>query len=141
MKTTLFSVKIIMLRDLVQKAVYLGVGIASYAAETANSNIKELGNHAQKLVDTLVERGEMNAEEARRYVDDLIREAQGEAIAHGEGENKQPRRIEIITDEEEANADPLAQKTSTQTQTEDVEALRRQVAALQAELQRLNRQP
>ncbi|WLT38232.1 hypothetical protein NON20_22505 [Synechocystis sp. B12] len=46
-----------MLRDLVQKAVYLGVGIASYAAETANSNIKELGNHAQKLVDTLVERG------------------------------------------------------------------------------------
>ncbi|AGF53361.1 slr0455 [Synechocystis sp. PCC 6803] len=141
MKTTLFSVRIIMLRDLVQKAVYLGVGIASYAAETANSNIKELGNHAQKLVDTLVERGEMNAEEARRYVDELIREAQGEAIAHGEGENKQPRRIEIITDEEEANPDPLAQKTPAQSQTEDVEALRRQVAALQAELQRLNRQP
>jgi polyhydroxyalkanoate synthesis regulator phasin len=140
MKTTLFSVRIIMLRDLVQKAVYLGVGIASYAAETANSNIKELGNHAQKLVDTLVERGEMNAEEARRYVDELIREAQGEAIAHGSEENKQPRRIEIITDDEETNADPLAQKTPAQSQTEDVEALRRQVADLQAELQRLNRQ-
>ncbi|AIE75411.1 MULTISPECIES: phasin family protein [unclassified Synechocystis] len=129
-----------MLRDLVQKAVYLGVGIASYAAETANSNIKELGNHAQKLVDTLVERGEMNAEEARRYVDELIREAQGEEIANGEGDNKQPRRIEIITDEDESKVDPLAQKDPTQSQSEDVEALRRQVAALQAELERLNRQ-
>ncbi|MCT0253638.1 phasin family protein [Synechocystis sp. CS-94] len=136
----MFSGRIIMLRDLVQKAVYLGVGIASYAAETANSNIKELGNHAQKLVDTLVERGEMNAEEARRYVDELIREAQGEEIANGEGDNKQPRRIEIITDEDESKVDPLAQKDPTQSQSEDVEALRRQVAALQAELERLNRQ-
>jgi polyhydroxyalkanoate synthesis regulator phasin len=126
-----------MLRDLVQKAVYLGVGIASYAAETANANFKDLGTHAQKLVDTLVERGEMNAEEARRYVDELIREAQGEAIADGEGENKQPRRIEIITDEDDA----LAQKDDeAKPETEDVEQLRRQVEALQAELRRLNRQ-
>ena len=116
-----------MLRDLVQKAVYLGVGIASF---------KDLGTHAQKLVDTLVERGEMNAEEARRYVDELIREAQGEAIADGEGENKQPRRIEIITDED----DTLTKKADApKAETEDVEQLRRQVEALQAELRRLNR--
>lgn len=124
-----------MLRDLVQKAVYLGVGIASYAAEKANDNLKDLGTHAQKLVDTLVERGEMNAEEARRYVDELIREAQGEAIADGEGENKQPRRIEIITDEDDA----LAKKDGAKAETEDVEQLRRQVEALQEELRRLDR--
>ena len=125
-----------MLRDLVQKAVYLGVGIASYAAEKANDNLKDLGTHAQKLVDTLVERGEMNADEARRYVDELIREAQGEAIADGEGENKQPRRIEIITDEDDA----LAKKNDeVKAETEDVEQLRRQVEALQEELRRLNR--
>lgn len=124
-----------MIRDLVQKALYLGVGIASYTAEQANTNLRELGTHAQKLVDTLVERGEMNAEEARRYVDELIREAQGEAIADGKEENKQPRRIEIITDEDDA----LAKKDEAKAETEDVEQLRRQVEALQAELRRLNR--
>lgn len=130
------------MRDLVQKALYLGVGIASYAAEKANSNLKELGNQAQKLVDTLVERGEMNADEARRYVDELIREAQGETIGQAEGEDKPPRRIEIVVDENDATApaDPLAVSDKEQARdTEDVETLRRQVEALQAELRRLNR--
>jgi polyhydroxyalkanoate synthesis regulator phasin len=129
------------MQDLVKKALYLGVGIASYAAEQANTNLKELRVKAQKLADTLVERGEMNAEEARRYVDELIREAQGEAVVGSSEEGRSPRRIEIIADDN----DPEDQSASVvvnevkKSGAEDVESLRRQVEALQAELQRLNR--
>lgn len=129
------------MQDLVKKALYLGVGIASYAAEQANTNLKELTVKAQKLADTLVERGEMNAEEARRYVDELIREAQGDAAVQGSEDSRSPRRIEIISDEseDEAQSTNVVRNETPQSGKEDVESLRRQVEALQAELQRLNR--
>ena len=129
------------MQDLVKKALYLGVGIAAYAAEQANTNLKELTVKAQKLADTLVERGEMNTEEARRYVDDLIREAQGEAAVQGSEENRSPRRIEIVSDESETEEQPTSVVVNDVKKSgdEDVESLRRQVEALQAELQRLNR--
>lgn len=130
--------------DLVRKALYLGVGIASYAAEKAQVNLKDLQNNAQKLVDTLVERGEMSAEEARRYVDQLIQEAQqGTVIADPDNQTKEPRRIEIIVDEDEQTPSPQAEggkvaPTGAKT-TNEVEQLQRQVEALQAELKRLRR--
>lgn len=129
------------MQDLVKKALYLGVGIASYAAEQANANLRELTVKAQKLADTLVERGEMNAEEARRYVDELIREAQGEAVVQGKEEKTSPRRIEIVSDESETEAQPtnMVVNDVKKSGEEDVENLRRQVEALQAELNRLNR--
>ena len=136
MKTMFFARNC--MQDLVKKALYLGVGIAAYAAEQANTNFKELGVKAQKLVDTLVERGEMNAEEARRYVDELIREAQGEASVPGTEENRSPRRIEIVSDDTETNHQPSSVAVNDKN-PEDVDSLRRQVEALQAELQRLNR--
>ena len=43
--------------NLVQKAFYLGVGIASYAGEKAGSAWGDLRAQAQKLVDELVEKG------------------------------------------------------------------------------------
>lgn len=43
--------------DLVQKAVYLGVGLASYAGEKASKTLAELRTDAQKLADELVKRG------------------------------------------------------------------------------------
>ncbi|MFM1841976.1 MAG: hypothetical protein RLZZ490_712 [Cyanobacteriota bacterium] len=129
------------MQDLVKKALYLGVGIASYAAEQANTNLKELTVKAQKLADTLVERGEMNAEEARRYVDELIREAQGETAVQGSEESRSPRRIEIVSDDSETEEQPTSVVVNDvkKPEGEDVESLRRQVEALQAELQRLNR--
>jgi len=129
------------MQDLVKRALYLGVGIAAYAAEQASTNLKELRVKAQKLADTLVERGEMNAEEARRYVDELIREAQGETVVQDADQSPSPRRIEIVADD----ADPETPPTSVivndvkESKGEDVDSLRRQVEALQAELQRLNR--
>ena len=129
------------MQDLVKKALYLGVGIASYAAEHANTNFKALGVKAQKLADTLVERGEMNAEEARNYVYELIREAQGETVGQDSDQSRSPRRIEIVSDESETEDQPssVAVNDSKNAGGEDVDSLRRQVEALQAELQRLNR--
>jgi polyhydroxyalkanoate synthesis regulator phasin len=122
------------MRDLVQKALYLGVGIAAYAAEKAGTNLHELRVQAQKLADELVERGEMNIEEARRYVDELVREAQNLPNSEANtSEKREPRRIEIVFDEEtEPQPTPGASPT--------VEQMRQQVEALQAELRRMKGQ-
>jgi len=122
------------MRDLVQKALYLGVGIASYAAEKAGSNLQELRVQAQKLADELVERGEMTTEEARRFVEERLREAQtGVHPSDPAASPNSPRPITIV-DEEDAEIIPVSKPPSSPEQVED---LRKQVEALQAELQRL----
>ncbi|MEB3887130.1 phasin family protein [Lyngbya sp. CCY1209] len=114
--------------DLVQKAVYLGVGLASYAGEKAGTKLAELQVEAQKLADELVKRGEMTTEEARRFVDDAIRQAQQPgAEVPPPPQSAEPRRIEILDDEEESGTD------------EDVDELRDRVKDLQEELRRLER--
>ena len=115
------------LGDLVKKAVYLGVGIAAYAAEKAEVNLQELRNQAQKLADEMIARGEMTTEEARKYVDELVKQAQQQTVAANESNiPHEPRRIEIIEDEEDTKAaDPK------------VDELRQQVERLQEELRKL----
>lgn len=123
------------LGDIVKRALYLGVGLASYAGEKAGGKLAELQVQAQKLADEMVARGEMTTEEARRFVDDFIKQAQqpiSEATPAAQEEPKQnnePRRIEIISEEED----------KAQGEAQDVEAMRRQVQALQDELRNLKR--
>jgi len=119
--------------NLLQKAFYLGVGIASYAGEKAGSTLQDLRVQAQKLADEMVKRGEMNAEEAGRFVDDLVRQVQPPPAAEGESAERQPRRIEILDDD----GAPSESKAATDP---EVERLRQQVQSLQAELQRLRRE-
>ena len=45
------------LNQFVKKAFYLGVGLATYAGEKANSQLQELRTNAQTLADELVEAG------------------------------------------------------------------------------------
>lgn len=121
--------------DAVQKAFYLGVGIASYAGERAGNTLGELRGQAQKLVDEMVARGEMTAEEAQRFVNDIVNRAQAE-MPPGDAPPA-PRRIEILDDEpgegtENPGSSPEAAKA---------EELRGQVEALRAELERLKQQP
>lgn len=120
--------------DLVQKAFYLGVGIASYAGEKAGGTLKDVGGQAQKLVDDLVARGEMTAEEAQRLVNDMISRAQGGERSSGEGTAEEPRRIEILDDDEAIASTPA------EPMADQAEALRRQVEALRQELEKLKRQ-
>lgn len=121
------------LGDLVQKAVYLGIGVASYAGEKAGEKLGELRSQFQKLADEMVERGEMTTEEARKFVDDMVRNAQQNpptATPTQDERPKEPRKIEILDDDEVATPEPESQ----------VEDMRRQVAELQEELRRLKRE-
>ena len=117
--------------NLVQKAFYLGVGLASYATEKAGGTLSELQSQAQKLADELVARGEMTTEEARKMVDDMVKQAQQQPPQPLKNEPApEPRRIEIVSEDEEPN----------RTDPDHVEAMRKQVQAMQEELRRLKRE-
>lgn len=114
--------------DLVQKAFYLGVGLVSYAGEKAGSTVAELRVQVQKLADELVARGEMTTEEARKMVEDLMQQAQQHKAAEPtETTPKEPRRIEITDDDEDAAID----------NPEEIAALKQQVSLLQEQLRKL----
>lgn len=126
--------------DILQKAFYFGVGLADYAQEQASEKLKELRTQSQKLADELVKRGEMNSEEARQFVDELVSEAKrGQTASDSDTSSSQgePRRIEIIEEDE-----PTPNKESNTGETnddEDIDSLRNQVEALREELQRLHK--
>ena len=121
------------LSNLVQKAFYLGVGIASYTAEKAGMTLQELKTQAQKVADDMVARGEMNAEEAKKYVDDLIQQAQqSNSNTTDKTRSKEPRLIEIVAEEDEGS--------DTSSNPENLDDLKQQVESLQEELERLKRQ-
>jgi len=116
--------------DLVQKAFYLGVGIASFAGEKAGSTVLELRNQAQKLADEMVARGEMTTDEARRMVDEMVNRAQqSSASTNADVRPAEPRRIEILDDELPSEKKP-----------EGVDDLHQQVMKLQEELRRLRQE-
>lgn len=112
--------------DLVKKAFYLGVGVASYAGEKAGDTLKDLREQTQGIVNELVARGEITAEEAQRLVNEMVNRAQDGATSPTEN-LPQPRPIEILDDDA-----PVANPTDAQTA-----ALREQVAALRQELETL----
>lgn len=119
--------------DLVQKAFYLGVGLASYAGEKAGGKLAELRSQAQKLADEMVARGEMSTEEAKRFVEDLMKQAQQPSSTGSTTDTtaNEPRRIEILSDDED-------QPSPSQPADESgVDRLREQVLKLQEELKRL----
>jgi polyhydroxyalkanoate synthesis regulator phasin len=117
--------------DLVQKAFYLGVGVASYAGEKAGGALGELRSQAQKIADEMVARGEMTTEEAKKLVDEMVNRAQQsqqDIPTESDRPSSQPRRIEILSDDETVSSKPQA-----------ADDLRQQVAKLQEELRRLKR--
>jgi polyhydroxyalkanoate synthesis regulator phasin len=117
------------LSDIVQKAFYLGVGLAATAGEKAGEKLTELRAQAQKLADEMVAKGEMTAEESRRFVDEMVKQAQQPTVEQStKASSTEPRRIEIIDDDEPVKND-----------ISEAEAMRKQVEALQEELRRLKR--
>lgn len=117
--------------EIVQKAFYLGVGLASYASEKAGGKIAELRSQVQKLADEMVAKGEMTTEEARRFVEDMMKQAQQPTeTAPEKTASSEPRRIEILEEEGQ---------TVKEAKGENVDKLRQQVLELQEELKRLQR--
>jgi len=118
--------------DIVQKAFYLGVGLAASAGEKAGEKLTGLRSQAQKLADEMVAKGEMTAEEARKFVDDMMKQAQQPTVEQTTSNSAaEPRRIEILSEDEEP----------AKTEVKNVDAMRQQVEALQEELRRLKRNP
>ena len=114
--------------EIVQKAFYLGVGFASYAGEKAGETLSDLRVRAQKLADEMVARGEMTAEEAKRYVDDWVQRAQQQSSSPEAPEHPaEPRPIEIVDED-----DPESSQAD-----EEVDTLHQQVLELQEELRQL----
>lgn len=126
--------------DIVQKAFYLGVGAVAAAGEEAGSRFSKLRGQAQKLADELVAKGEMTTEEARKLVDELVRQAQQQQQVQSSNQANnadrvntpasEPRLIEIISGDE----------AQAPTEEDNVDALRQQVQAMQDELRRLKRE-
>lgn len=125
--------------NLVQKAFYLGVGAANLAAEKANTALQDLRLQGQKIAEEMVERGEMSTEEAKAFVDNLIQRAQNQTqvSVNPKEPPKEPRRIEILDDEEEPTPPPTA---STPDPAADLDGLRAQVERLKNELKNLQDQ-
>jgi polyhydroxyalkanoate synthesis regulator phasin len=124
------------LGDIVQKAFYLGVGLAAAAGEQAGEKISSISSQAQKLADEMVAKGEITTEEARKLVDDMIKSAQQQNLNQAQSSNSErvqkttePRRIEIIADDESPS--------SPSQSPENVNQMRKQVEALQEELKRM----
>lgn len=119
--------------SIVQKAFYLGIGLASVASEKAGSSLGEIRLQAQKLAEELVERGEMTAEEAKKLVDELVQQAQQKPQAAPQtptpNTSTEPRRIEILTDDE----------VPAPEETQDIDAMQEKIKAMQEELKRLQR--
>ena len=121
--------------DIVKKAFYMGVGFASYAQEKAGTTLNELKIQAQKLADEMIERGEISTEEARKFVDELVRQAQQENVQPAKDtQSTQPRRIEIVSEEDDAP------QQEQKTKPNNIDNLKEQVQSLQEELRRLKRE-
>ena len=121
------------LGDIVQKAFYLGVGLAAAAGEQAGEKFSSIGIQAQKLADEMVAKGEITTEEARKLVDDMVKSAQqqnlnqaGNTTPGRAQKTSEPRRIEIVSDND-----------ATSSTADNIGDMRQQVAALQEELKRM----
>jgi polyhydroxyalkanoate synthesis regulator phasin len=125
--------------DIAKKAFYMGVGFASYAQEKASDTVKDLGVQAQKLAEEMAERGEMSTEEARKFVDDLVEQAQQGTVAgtNSQSKDKEPRRIEIVDEVESTPTTRTEKSAPANTNGDD---LRKQVQSLQEELRRLRQE-
>ena len=128
------------LGDIVQKAFYLGVGLATAAGEQAGEKFSSIGSQAQKLADDMVSKGEITTEEARKLVDDMIKSAQQQNLNQAQSKQSErpqkttePRRIEIVSEGETPSSPADAPN--------NISDLRKQVEALQEELKRMKNSP
>lgn len=121
--------------NIVQKAFYLGMGLASVAGEKAGSTLNELRTQATKLAEELVERGEMSTDEAKKFVDDLIRQSQKTQDQIKTGENfSAPRSINI---DDDSDSDQAGSTQNSEANGNDLDALRAKVQQLQSELRKI----
>lgn len=118
--------------NIVQKAFYLGMGLASVAGEKAGTTLNELRSQATKLAEELVEKGEMSTDEAKKFVDDLIRQSQKTQ------DRNQIKTAENVTSPRSINIDDDSDSSSEQSnEDKELEAMRAKVQQLQDQLRNI----
>lgn len=156
------------LSDVMKKALYLGVGIASYTGSKAADTVAEVRNktkdlaedlmrqgemtreEVRNLMEDLLKQGEMTTEEARRMVEEIINQAQQtveaeladlKAKTEAAEPPREPRPIEIDTDDDAEGGPVTVTETSASSSSEEevVAQLRQQVANLRRELEELQK--
>lgn len=101
--------------NILQKAFYLGVGMAGYALEKANDKFQEFteqveqmaknenfSQQIQQIADEMVNKGKINAEEARNFVEKMMKQVQppiNQTQKKPDSPSK-PRTIDIISDDD-----------------------------------------
>lgn len=80
--------------ETLKKAIYLGVGLASYAGE----QVEEFQDKAKELADDLIRRGEDTAGEATKFLDAWMPQPPGSSSANQGGDK--PQKIEILSIED-----------------------------------------
>ncbi len=128
------------LAEFAQKAFYFGMGLANMAADKAAAvanqaptQLAELRKQAQHLVNELVERGAMNADEARAFMDTVVNKKASSKEEGTATSGPRPIRIDDIDDETAASGS----ESSTALDLTEAARLRQQISELQAELDRL----
>jgi polyhydroxyalkanoate synthesis regulator phasin len=85
----------------------------------------------------MAERGEMSTEEARKFVDDLMEQAQqGTVPSQNNSSTREPRRIEIVDEVSTPQPTETAKSPRSNLNKDD---LHQQVQFLQEELRRLKK--
>ncbi len=121
------------LNDWLQKGLYLGVGVVSSLPDLVKGDrLRDLSDQATRLVESLVERGELTTAEARQTLDELLRQAGVNPDSPGGAPPEPERPIEIRVEAvEPAQAQPASQSEA------DLQALRDEIARLRNELDHL----
>lgn len=85
------------LTDSLKKAIYLGIGLASYATE----QIGDIQVKAQEAADDLIRRGESTSEEATRVINAWM----PQSATSNPTEAERPQSIEILSIEDVESED------------------------------------
>jgi polyhydroxyalkanoate synthesis regulator phasin len=86
-----------------KKAIYLGVGLASYAAEQATQAVSDIQAKQEELrgfTEDLIRRGETTANDTSSWLGQINQWVPGQRSGNGTQQTDQPQKIEIVSIED-----------------------------------------
>ncbi len=130
------------LSNFARKAFYLGVGLAGAAADNAvkfvgraGGQLGDLQKQLQDVVDELVQRGAMSADEARAFMEQNLKQGSAAQQSKTRPTGNGPVKINIDDISDETTGDP-----SAAIELSEAARLRQEIEALQQELNRIKKQ-
>jgi polyhydroxyalkanoate synthesis regulator phasin len=94
-----------------KKAIYLGVGFATYAAEQATQAVSDLQSKQEELrefTEDLIRRGETTANDSTSWMSQMNQWVPGQRSGNGAQQPDRPQKIEIVSIEDVDHPDDTA---------------------------------